>query len=200
MVHSDFDLNYQNNNIESKIVAGLERISHSFRILLWEASKENKLTPLQIQVMLFLNYHDSKYCNVSYLSKEFNVTKATISETIRILEEKNLIKKSKSDDDSRSYSISLTDKGKELADKHALFTNQIHQCIQSLSKYEKEIFLNIILNIIHQLVKSGVINVQRMCFTCKYYQYKENQHFCLLLNRALETRSIRVDCPEHEML
>ena len=91
MSKSDFDLNFQNRNIDGRIVAALERISQAFRVLLWQESKDFSLSPIQIQVLIFLLHHSIDKCKVSYLADEFNMTKATISETVKILEQQKLI-------------------------------------------------------------------------------------------------------------
>ena len=54
---SVFNLEEQNTNLDSKIVAGLERLSQVFRILLWEKAKEHSLSPIQIQLMIFIQHH-----------------------------------------------------------------------------------------------------------------------------------------------
>ena len=88
---SDFDLEFQNENIESKIIASLERVSQAFRVLLWQESKDFSLSPIQVQVLIFLLHHSVEKKTVSYLADEFNVTKATISDTVKSLEQKQLI-------------------------------------------------------------------------------------------------------------
>ena len=108
MTKSDFDLVQQNQSTESKIVASLERISQAFRVLLWQESKEFSLSPIQVQVLIFLLYHSSEKRKVSYLADEFNMTKATISDTVKILEQKKLISKEYELHDARSYIINLT--------------------------------------------------------------------------------------------
>ena len=65
--------------LESKILNGLERLSEVLKSLLWEKAKIHGISPIQIQILLFVSNHHLDICNVSYLAKEFNVTKATIS-------------------------------------------------------------------------------------------------------------------------
>jgi len=52
-----FDPIEQNENIDSKIIAGLERISRVFRLLLWDIAKDENLSPIQIQFLIFLLYN-----------------------------------------------------------------------------------------------------------------------------------------------
>lgn len=201
MNESDFNLTHQNQSTESKIVASLERIAQAFRVLLWQESKEFSLTPIQIQVLVFLLYHSNEKCKVSYLADEFNMTKATISGTIKTLEQKKLITKEYKLHDTRSYIICLTEKGKEIADKTSLFTKEIHTPIDKLQQEDKENLLLSLFDIIRHLNKSGIITIQRMCMTCSYYQPsgKGQKHFCKLLNQNLHVTDLRIDCPEHEI-
>ena len=122
MKNSVFNLDHQNSNIESKIVVSLERLSQAFRVLLWNESKAFSLSPIQIQVMIFLYTHSPEKRKVSYLAEEFNMTKSTISDTIKTLEQKLLIKKEFEQEDTRSYIIHLSKKGKQLTEKISFFS------------------------------------------------------------------------------
>lgn len=199
MSKSDFHLTHQNKSTESKIVASLERVAQAFRVLLWQESKENSLTPIQVQVLIFLRFHSEEKCKVSYLAGEFNMTKATISDTIKTLEQKQLITKVSEHHDTRSYIIQLTANGKNLADKISLFSKEIFRPIDKLHPDDKENLLLSLLNIIRHLNQAGVITIQRMCLTCNYYNYsdKTQVHFCKLLNQKLKSTELRIDCPEH---
>lgn len=197
---SDFDLEFQNENIESKIIAALERVSQAFRVLLWQESKDFSLGPIQVQVLIFLLHHSKEKGTVSYLASEFNMTKPTISDTIKSLEQKQLIKKIQQQHDTRSYTIQLTVKGKNIALKTSLFSKEIKTPIDRLHDDDKENLLLSLMNIIRHLNQSEVITIQRMCLTCMHYQTSANgqKHFCKLLNQNLHVIDLRIDCPEHE--
>lgn len=200
MKESDFNPDNQNDETASKIVASLERIAQAFRVLLWEESKNHQLTPIQVLVLIFIRYHPTSFCKVSYLADEFNMTKATISETIKTLLQKELITKQQDTQDARSYSLQLTTAGKKLADKTALFSKEIHQPIHLLPENDKATMLLSLFNIIRHLNNAGIITTQRMCINCRYYQASENnqQFYCNLLQQKLNTIELRIDCPEHE--
>ena len=199
MKKSAFDILNQNTNTDSKIIASLERIAQAFRVLLWNESKEFSLSPIQIQVLIFLLHHDTDKRKVSFLAGEFNMSKATISETVKILEQKKLIHKEFEQNDARSYIIHLSSKGKDVAQKTSLFAQQIQVPIQKLDPDHKDNLLISLLEIIHHLNQSGVITIQRMCLSCRYYTHQKNgnEHFCKLMNQALAQHELRIDCPEH---
>lgn len=200
MSSSVFDLNQQNEVISSKIVASLERVSQAFKVLLWNESKAHGLSPIQIQILIFLHTHTQEKRKVSYLADEFNVSKATISETIKTLEQKKLILKANQKEDFRSYVIFLTPKGKEIAEKTAMFATEIETPINQLSLLDQEKLLSNLFSVIQHLNKAGIITLQRMCFSCQYYKFndKNQQHFCGLLNTNLENSALRLDCEEHQ--
>ncbi|WP_339711865.1 MarR family winged helix-turn-helix transcriptional regulator [uncultured Kriegella sp.] len=194
-----FDPGYQSKSIEGKIVVALERISEAFRVLLWQEGKENALTPLQLQLLLFLKFHSPEQCKVNYLAREFNVNKATISETVRLLTKKQLIFKETDASDTRSYSIYLTEKGREIVSKTSSFAGAIEKPIHTFSKEQKEIMFQSLLELIEKLNKAGIITVQRMCFSCRFYQEGPDSDHCGLLKKPLYSKDIRIDCPEHEV-
>ncbi|MDO8965903.1 MarR family winged helix-turn-helix transcriptional regulator, partial [Algoriphagus sp.] len=197
---SPFSLDRQNQKVESKIVVALERIAEAFRVLLWLESKENALSPIQIQILIFLLFHSDEKCKVSYLSQEFNMTKSTISDSVKLLLQKGLIQKFNDLTDTRSYIIGLTPTGKQTAEKSANFAFAIEKPLFMLSNEQKEIILSSLLNLIHELHKANIITIQRMCFTCVNYQHDEGQHYCKLLQSQLQNTELRIDCAEHELI
>ncbi len=202
MGKSPFDLNVQNENIDSRIVAAMERISQAYRVLLWNESKELSLSPIQIQILIFLLFHSGEKRKVSYLADEFNMTKATISDSIKVLEQKRLIRKEYEVHDSRSYTIYLTANGKEIAKRTSAFTNQIQAPIKGLNSEDKENLLISLMTIILHLNRTGVITIQRMCRTCIHFSpgKGKEQSFCQLLNQNLFDADLRIDCPEHVLV
>jgi DNA-binding MarR family transcriptional regulator len=198
MEESVFDPNEQNTHLESRIVAALERLSEAFRVLLWQEGKESGLSPIQIQLLIFVALHPPACCSVSYLAREFNLTKPTVSDAVKSLFQKELIEKSMSASDTRSYHVQLTDKGREMAGKLARFANAIKAPVSRMSGPQKISLWENLTTIIAALQQAGIISLQRMCFTCANYQRQGDTHFCALLRMPLYAETLRLDCPEHQ--
>lgn len=198
MKNSIFNTKHQQKEITSKIVVSLERISEAFKSLLWDYAKEIKLSPIQIQILIFIAYHKSNYCKVSYLAKEFNITKPTISDAIKTLNRKELIQKNYSESDHRSYTISLTLKGEKTVQETENFANPIKKEVDKKGEQELEILYQSLNKIIYNLNKAGILNIQRTCYSCKFYEKTKKNHYCHLLKTELFNADIRVDCPEYE--
>ncbi|MDX1769810.1 MAG: helix-turn-helix domain-containing protein [Arenibacter troitsensis] len=198
MDKSIFNPDQQERDVSSKIIAGLERISEAFKVLLWDKAKLLGLSPIQIQILIFIAYHKNEMCNVSHLAKEFNVTKPTISDAIRVLDKKGLITKEHSSIDSRSYSIDLSETGTETIGQISDFANPLKKQLNAVDNSELESLFGTLSKLIYQLNTSGILSVQRTCYGCKFYSKESNRDYCNLLNKELLNKDIRLDCPEFE--
>jgi DNA-binding MarR family transcriptional regulator len=197
---SVFNPENQNKTIDGKIVAALERISESFRVLLWEKAKIIKLSPIQIQILIFIKYHDPEFCTVNYLADEFNMSAPTISDAVKVLIQKQLIKKIPDTKDKRIAHLYLTNKGEKLISETSSFVEPLLKSISTLKLTEKENLLSSLLQIINELNSKEIVITQRMCFTCIHLQKENGKFYCRLLEMDLKLKDLRIDCPEHQPL
>lgn len=191
------DLVVPNNDLASKIVVALEKISEVFRMMLWEEAKRSKLSPIQIQIIVFIQSHKPEYSTVSYLAKEFHLTKATISDSIKVLEKKEIVNKIISREDTRSYTLELTDLGNDICNNLKNYADIFLGPINDMDFKRQNELWNSLLEVISSLNSNGVITTQRMCYTCKYYSTDGESSYCNLLKQNLLESAIRIDCPEH---
>lgn len=198
MKKSIFDISHQNEDLSAKITAGFERISEAFRVLLWEHAKSTGLSPIQIQILIFVKYHTLEQATVSHLANEFNVTKPTISDAVKVLSQKKLIKKTPSAVDKRAYFITLTSMGQKIITDAESFAQPIHNLINGLDITEQKQLYNHIQRFIQSLNHLGILSVQRMCYNCRFYRKTDRGHYCTLMDMSLEKNDIRIDCPEFQ--
>ena len=185
--------------IDQKIVQAFERISKTFRVLLWEESKKYGISPIQIQILIFCLTHKEEMLKVSFLAKEFDLTKATISDSVKILLKKEFLTKIPDAHDSRSYTIRLTNTGRNIAKKTSSYTKALETSVGGLGNAEKEPLFNSLLSIIEELNKKSVISIQRMCLTCYHYRKDKNDHYCSFLKKPLQNEELQIDCPDHKI-
>jgi DNA-binding MarR family transcriptional regulator len=197
MNDSVFNVDRQNGSVDAKIVAGLERLGEVFRVLLWQQSRDTGLSPIQIQVLLFLAFHEPAKCKVGYLAAEFNLTKPTISDAVKVLAQKELVTRIVDPTDSRSHSLALTPAGQQTVEQTEGFAGGLSQLVGQLAGDQKMVLYESLFTLIYGLHKQGLITVQRMCKTCLHYQYDGQIHYCGLLKIPLEADLLRLDCPEH---
>ncbi|MDF7813957.1 MarR family winged helix-turn-helix transcriptional regulator [Hymenobacter sp. YC55] len=197
---SPFDPHRQNHppDLDHKIVASLERLSGVFRHLLWQEATHSGLSPLQLQVVVFLRFHAPGQGTVSNLAREYQVSRATISDAVKTLAQKALVSRHTDPADLRSHSLQLTPAGEQLADQASRFAAPLNSPVAGLPARQKLGLYVSLLTMLHELQQAGTIPVQRMCFSCRYYGRSPGQHFCHLLNIPLEGSQLRIDCPEHD--
>ncbi len=193
-----FDPKAQISNPDLKIIASFERLGEAFRVLVWEKAKILGISPIQIQILIFVKFHNNKNCKVSYLAKEFCVTKPTISEAVKSLEQKGYIRRLTESTDTRSHTIHLTESGDWAVAQSENFANSMLSSVAKIPFAEKSVLLEQLLGVIAQLQQSGIISMQRMCYSCRYYQKNAEEHFCKFLNTSLQKSELRVDCEEYE--
>ena len=198
MNDSIFDPQAQVSNPDLKIIALLERLGECFRVLLWEKAKVLGISPIQIQILIFVQFHSDEKCKVTYLSQEFSLTKPTISEAVKSLEQKGFIERQTETLDSRSHTIHLTEAGKLAVAQTAHFANPMLTSLTKIPPFEKGTLLEQLLGVTGQLQQAGIISMQRMCFSCRFYQKSSEGHFCRFLNKSLDNSELRVDCKEFE--
>jgi len=190
------DTQPRQNHLEGKIASGLERISEAFRVLLWQEAKTYGLSPIQIQILVFIHIHRAGMATVSALAAEFNMTKATISDSVKILVRKELVQAIKDQADSRSFNLALTDFGRQIAETSSRFTSDIENALETFPALQKESLYTSILQLISELNVKGVISVQRMCLNCRFHERRQDLHYCNLLETILADADLRVDCNE----
>jgi len=200
---SAFHLSAQHKAMDSKIVAALERLSQVFRVLLWEEAKEHRLSPIQIQFLVYILHHPVGLCRVSQLAKEFGLTQATVSDAISSLEAKGLIFREPFSKDGRIASLRLTSSGQALAEKISSWADVIQENIASFAPDEQETVMRFLMQLIESLQKAGVIAIARMCITCRFFGRDAHPgssfpHHCHLLDKPLANPDLRIDCPEHQ--
>ncbi|MAP80921.1 MAG: MarR family transcriptional regulator [Aequorivita sp.] len=196
MKKSVFDINFQQTSVSNKIVVGLERLSEVFRTLLWEEAKKHGVSPIQIQILIFVANHKDSLSTISYLAKEFNVSKPTISDAVKALEKKGHIFKDFSNSDSRSFLIVLTQKGNDLVAQTSTYANRLKEKLAGFEDEKLETVYDTISKLIANLNSAQIISVQRMCYACKFHSTKNNNDYCKYLQKPLYTKDIRLDCPE----
>lgn len=200
---SIFDLSFQHGDVDAKIVASLERLSEVFRVLLWEAAKSRDLSPLQIQLLVYLRYHPPSFGRVGVLARRFDLAAATVSDAVGTLVEKGLVEKEPDPEDRRARVLTLTGDGTDVAEELSDWAEAVRNGLGNSSEGDKTAVLQILMDLIASLERQGIITRARMCRTCRFFGEDEHEdpaapHHCNLLDMPLTPEDLRVDCPEHE--
>ena len=200
---SVFDPSAQHGDVDSKVVAALERLGEVFRLLLREKAQEHGLSPIQARFLVYLLHHGVELRRVSQLAREFGLTQATVSDAVDSLEAKGFIGREPWPADRRVVTLRLTPEGELLAAELSTWADPIREHLRNSSPGESEVVMRFLMELIGSLQRSGVITVARMCVTCRFFQPDihpdaDSPHHCGLLDVPLAGSDLRIDCPDHE--
>jgi DNA-binding MarR family transcriptional regulator len=188
--------------VDERLVSAVERLSILFRYLLWDAAKVEKLSPIQIQFLLYLGKHSGSLCTVSRLAREFGLTKATVSDAVKALLRKGLLVKTRSAEDGRSSTLRLSVSGRRVAAKLEAWPDVVKRHLGQFPPDAKENVMVFLMDLIGSLQRAGVIEVARMCLSCGNFRRNirpgaPRPHECTLTGRAIGNADLKIDCDLH---
>lgn len=186
-----------------KLGHALNRVQVAMRAESWEKSGDADLNPTQGQILLLINER-ANGLRLTEIAQELSVTAPTVSDSVTCLVEKGLLRKAKAKDDGRAIQIHLTAKGRRLVERFESVGSTIEAVLTSLPQEEQIRLYRTMLQMVRELQLAGKIPVARMCVTCRYFQPNSHKsqsrpHHCKLVDAAFGDRTLRSDCPDHEL-
>lgn len=186
-------------HIDKTIVSILEKIGQAQRSLMWDVAKKEKMSPVQIQFLIYINEKPDPMNKVSIIAREFDLTKATVSDAVNSLEEKKLIKKIREKDDKRSYMLQLTAKGRRVVGNVSNWSEVLIKQVSLFPEDEKKRVMLFLMELVKSLFDRGVINVARMCIACDNFRNninpgKNKPHKCSLTGKKVADKDLNIGC------
>lgn len=191
-------MNYRETDL--KLFSAIERVSEVIRSELWQVAQEQGLSPVQIRILLFVSQKDMPHVTFTDIAKNFLLTKATVSESIKRLIEKKYLKKIISKSDKRSYYLVLTKKGKDIISQLDTYRHEIIYIMSQIPEKEVIQTYYVLLQFIDLLYTNGKISRQNMCFLCMHFEKKKQGFYCNLLKKFLEIKELQINCKDFELV
>jgi DNA-binding MarR family transcriptional regulator len=190
-------------DLDTKLVAALERVGQALRGQLRERAMDEGLTPTQAQILLRLAAEESPRRRVGALAAALDVRQPTISDAVAALERKGLLERRLAAGDARAATLALTARGRVVSDRLSAWDEQARAELRRLPRQARQISLTLLLDLIAGLQAAGVVGVARTCPTCRFFRFQVRSsaarpHRCALLDMPLGPGDLRLDCPEHE--
>ena len=187
-------------DVDSKLVAALERVGQAMRVQMWDKAKQHGLSPTQLQLMVRLATDPPGRRRIGVLAAELDVTHPTVSDAVAVLRRKGLVDR---DAASRRAALNLSGRGRALADDLADWDQRTREQFADVPAADKQSALQLLLDLIAGLQRSGAITVARMCVTCRFFRRDAHPeaaqpHHCALVDVPLGAGDLRVDCAEQE--
>ncbi|MEZ4400826.1 MAG: MarR family winged helix-turn-helix transcriptional regulator [Kofleriaceae bacterium] len=186
--------------LSSRIATGLHKIGLAMKQQAWQQASDARLSPTQGQILAALVTHGA--LTASELGQRLGVTVPTISDSVRVLVEKGLIKKSPDPRHPRASLLTPTDAGTRLGAQARSWPEFMAAAVEDLTVEEQRAFFAGVVKMIRALQEQGLIPVGGMCVTCVHFRPNvragATPHHCALVDAPLAPAQVRLDCPEHE--
>lgn len=190
-------------DLDTKLVAALERVGQALRVELRERAGDHGLTPTQAQILLHLASERPPRRRVGALAAALDVRQPTISDAVAALERKGLLERRRDTADARSSTLRLTARGRAVGDRLGAWDERARAELRRLPQQARQASLSLLLDLIAGLQRAGVVGVARTCPTCRFFRFEARPHaarphHCALLDMSLGPADLRLDCPEHD--
>ncbi|MGB4268514.1 MAG: MarR family winged helix-turn-helix transcriptional regulator [Spirochaetota bacterium] len=182
--------------LDENLIAILDKIADIRRSMLWKISENYNLTPLQIQILQYINgCSASKQITPSDIVKNLYISKATASVALKTLQKKGMIHKNMDNSDFRSYNLTLTKKAKNILIRIEQSKRDIMRFLENMSSNDKKATFTVLTQLVTVMQNNGIIDYMALCINCEYCrEIKPNTFQCTLTGRKFKYDGINVGC------
>ena len=176
--------------MESRLHLVLERLSNLLREDLREVATAHDLKLVQLSALQYLAAANRFSDTLTDLVAFLGATKGTTSQTVKALERKGLVARTRDADDGRVSHLQLTDAGRALATRGlpAPVLAQIDPDPQLAAAVE---------GLLRQMLAARGGVAFGVCRTCRHHEARGEGAWCGLLQTALTERDADKWCREH---
>ncbi len=176
----------------------IERISHLFRSEVRLQGMDFDLHPIQLNAMYYLT-RSNRYSNTPQgVTEYFGLTKGTVSQTLKALDGKGLIRKTRDKKDGRVIHLDVTAKGKKLLDK-VLKGNMIQQTAEGLSEVSTAQLIENLQELLRSMQELNGMKPFGVCNNCRFNKTLEGGQFlCELTQEKLSPKDTTLLCIEYQ--
>lgn len=175
----------------------VERLSELIRLDSRQAGAAHGLQPVQLEVLHYLamcnRYSDTPMAVTEYLGQ----TKGTVSQTLKVLEKKELLTKQADNDDKRIFHLKLSAKGKRLINK-TIPTDMFVNACEALSDKKQAEIESALKHLLSTLLQVNNMKTFGVCNSCRYNSKRDKGYFCNLVQQPLTDKDVVLICKEHE--
>ncbi len=176
----------------------VERLSELLRVDSRQAGAVHGLLPVQLEALHYLSicnrFSDTPMAVTEYLGQ----TKGTVSQTLKVLEKKELLFKQPDENDKRVSHLKVTARGKRLLNKTIPTPMFIRACEALPDKKQSEIATSL-KQLVTTLLQVNNLKTFGVCSSCRYNgKTEDGGYFCNLVKQPLSVDNLRLICREHE--
>jgi DNA-binding MarR family transcriptional regulator len=199
------DYELPHGDLDSILVAALERLALALDLLLRRTAREHDLKPLQVRLLVLLWHDGETRRRLRELARACGAETAAARTALADLESRGLVERPAEERDRRTVRLILTPVGRSLALAMSGWAGPVRGAVARTPAGPKEALVPVLVDWVEALHRARVLTVARVCPTCRFFARdvqgdSRAPHYCRLFEEALASSDLRVDCPEHQRL
>jgi DNA-binding MarR family transcriptional regulator len=189
---------YQSMSMDIREVHDLiERLGNLVRADVRAVCNEYGVRPVQLEVLRFLT-QCNRYSDTPQAVTEFlGLTKGTVSQTIKVLEQKGLLGKQDDVTDKRLVHLKPTLKGRRLVER-TVPAKSLVSGLQQLAGSGSKAVEKVLRDLLQSIQKANGYKTFAPCHSCRFNQRRDGRYFCGLTQEPLKDREVLLICREHQ--
>ncbi|MFC1544358.1 MarR family winged helix-turn-helix transcriptional regulator [Gemmatimonadota bacterium] len=134
------------------------------------AARGEGLPTLQASILVRVLSRPDRESTVGELAAALHLTPPTISDSLKALLGKGLVKRRRSPEDGRVVFFGLTRKGRETAQRIGCWGDQFEQSIRRLDPDKQVALMGCLTRLLRSQVEEGYLLPESMCASCVYLE------------------------------
>ncbi|MFQ5400591.1 MAG: MarR family winged helix-turn-helix transcriptional regulator [Anaerolineae bacterium] len=199
---TSFDPRHRKETPGGQAAIAFYRISQAIGHLLRARGKTHRLSPAQMQTLLFLEFARPGVCTIGGVANRLAVSYATASGVVDALERKQLVERRPFPADRRTITLSLTEEGSQEAARLEDLLDEVETAVNTLPAAEQQALVRAAQAIVRQLHTAGYVQVYEMCWGCHFFQQDAHPddphgpHHCAFMDAPLPEPQTYLECPD----
>ena len=175
----------------------IERLGNLVRADVRAVCHASGVRPVQLEALHYLTqcnrYSDTPQAVAEYLG----LTKGTVSQTLKVLEEKGLLKKRSDPGDKRVVHLTPTASGRRLVER-VVPSDLLAMGVGRLSKSEQKATGEALRLLLRSVQKANSLRTFAPCHSCRFNQKIDDGYLCELTQESLTADDVVLICREHQ--
>ena len=175
----------------------LERLGNLLRAEARAVGSEYSLQPVQLEALSFLT-RCNRYSDTPQAVTEFlGLTKGTVSQSLKVLEQKGLLRKRGDKKDKRLVHLKPTAKGLRLIEC-SVPASVLVKGFETLSQAKGSLIVDALRQLLRTVQQANGLKTFAPCHSCRFNQQQSNGFICGLTQEPLAEQDTLLLCREHE--
>lgn len=175
----------------------LERLSNLLRTEIRVFGLQYGLQPVQVEALTYLT-QCNRYSDTPQAVTEFlGLTKGTVSQSLKVLEQKGFLRKQQDTQDKRIIHLAPTAKGRKLIEQ-SISAKGLEAALANTNSVQVGELGEVLRSILREMQHVNNRKTFAACHTCRFNETHETGSVCGLTNEPLSAQEVNLICREHQ--